>query len=203
MQEILVKQFIVLSGGNVSYFNNLKKSANWKTYFLVNNYRCGQKIIDLANQVIFQADDIDVTETICKSGKNGKYKIASKYNVLEYLNYILHRLDYKDWFILTRTNKDIVKLENILNTLGLPYVSFKKGEMTLEEMRKFMAENKVKLLTIHTSKGLESKNVLLYGNFPIKQKPYLRNNDEIKIQYVGMTRAMENLIILNQEDKRC
>lgn len=123
--------------------------------------------------------------------------MASKYNVVEYLNYIKHRLDYVDWFILVRTNKDIVKIENLLNRLGIPYVSFKKGEMTLEEMRKYMAENKVKLLTVHTSKGLESKNVLLYGNFPIKQKPYLRNNDEIKVQYVGMTRAMENLIILN------
>lgn len=164
---------------------------------MINNYRCGQKIIDLANQVILQADDINVSETVCKSGRKGIYKIDSKYKIYEYLNYIKHRLDYVDWFILVRTNKDIVKLESQLSMLDIPYVSFKKGEMTLEEMRKFMAENKVKLLTVHTSKGLESKNVLLYGNFPIKQKPYLRNNDEIKIQYVGMTRSMENLIILN------
>ena len=100
------------------------------------------------------------------------------------MNYIKERQDYIDWFILARTNKDIVKLETLLSKIDIPYVSFKKGEMTLEEMRKCMAENKVKLLTIHTSKGLESKNVLLYGNFPIKQKPYLRNNDEIKVQYV-------------------
>ncbi len=138
-----------------------------------------------------------MSETVCKSERKGNYKIASKYNVYEYLNYIKQRLDYVDWFILVRTNKDIVKLESQLSMLDIPYVSFKKGEMTLEEMRKYMAENKVKLLTVHTSKGLESKNVLLYGSFPIKQKPYLRNNDEIKIQYVGMTRAMENLIILN------
>ena len=53
------------------------------------------------------------------------------------------------------------------------------SEMTLDEMRKCMAEDKVKLLTIHTSKGLESPNVLMWGNFPIMEKPYLRNNDEI------------------------
>lgn len=128
------------------------------------------------------------------SGKEGSVIIDSKFKIDQYLK----RLDnYKDWFILVRTNKDIAKLEILLNALNIPYISFKKGEMTLEEMRKCMAENKVKLLTIHTSKGLESKNVLLYGNFPIKQKPYLRNNDEIKVQYVGMTRSMENLIILN------
>ena len=181
----------------MNYFLNLMKSHKWKTYYLNNNYRCGSKIIDIANKVIAQADDIINTKTICMSNKKGNYKIDSKYKVHEYLNNIKHRLDYVDWFILVRTNKDIVKLETLLNQLDIPYVSFKKGDMTLDEMRKCMAENKVKLLTVHTSKGLESKNVLLYGNFPIKQKPYLRNNDEIKVQYVGMTRAMDNLIILN------
>ena len=182
------------NGGNVSYFNKLTKSKNWKTYYLNNNYRCGSKIIDIANRIIAQADDIIPTSVVCMSGKEGSVIIDSKFKIDQYLK----RLDnYKDWFILVRTNKDIAKLEILLNALNIPYISFKKGEMTLEEMRKCMAENKVKLLTIHTSKGLESKNVLLYGNFPIKQKPYLRNNDEIKVQYVGMTRSMENLIILN------
>lgn len=181
----------------MNYFLNLMKSHKWRTYYLNNNYRCGSKIIDISNKVISQADDIINTKAVCMSNKEGNYKIDSKYKIDKYLNYIKERGDYVDWFILARTNKDIAKLEILLSALNIPYVSFKKGEMTLEEMRQFMLEDKIKLLTIHTSKGLESKNVLLYGNFPIKQKPYLRNNDEIKIQYVGMTRAMENLIILN------
>lgn len=64
-------------------------------------------------------------------------------------------------------------------------------------MKKKMEENKVKLLTIHASKGLESPNVLLWGNFPIYQKPYLRNSDERKVLYVGITRGMDRVIILN------
>ena len=128
------------------------------------------------------------------SGKEGSVIIDSKFKIDQYLK----QLDnYKDWFVLVRTNKDIAKLEILLNALNIPYVSFKKGEMTLEEMRKCMAEDKIKLLTIHTSKGLESKNVLMYGNFPIKEKPYMRNNDEIKVRYVGCTRAIDNLILLN------
>ena len=79
----------------------------------------------------------------------------------------------------------------------IPYVSFRKGEMTLDQMRNCMAEDKVKLLTIHTSKGLESPNVLLWGNFPIRQKPYLRNNDELKVLYVGITRGIDQTIVLN------
>jgi superfamily I DNA/RNA helicase len=148
---------------------------------LNNNYRCGSEIIDLANRVICQADDVLNVQSICMSGKKGKTIIDSKYKIDDYLKNIN---DYKDWFVLVRTNKDLMKLEQKMLDLNIPYVSFRKGEMTLDEMRKCMAENKIKLLTIHTSKGLESKNVLLWGNFPIKQKPYLRNNDEIKVLYV-------------------
>ena len=106
-------------------------------------------------------------------------------------------LYFNDWFILVRTNKDLYKIEQKLIELEIPYVSFKKGEITLEEMKTMMSENKVKLLTIHASKGLESKRVLLWGNFPIRQKPYMRNSDERKCLYVGITRAIDECIILN------
>lgn len=119
------------------------------------------------------------------SNKPGKVIIDSKQKIDKYLKEIK---DYKDWFVLVRTNKDLAKLELKLKDLEIPYISFRKGEISLDEMRKCMAEDKVKLLTIHTSKGLESPNVLMWGNFPIVQKPYLRNNDEIKVRYVGITR---------------
>lgn len=181
-------------GGNVSYFLNLIKSKNWKTYYLNNNYRCGQAIIELANRVIMQADDIINVQSICKSNNPGITRIDSKYKIDDYLKQIKN---YKDWFVLVRTNKDLAKLEQKMNDLEIPFVSFRKGEINLDEMRKCMAEDKIKLLTIHTSKGLESKNVLLWGNFPIVQKPYLRNNDEIKVLYVGITRGIDQVILLN------
>lgn len=181
-------------GGNVRFFLNLINSSKWKTYYLNNNYRCGQKIIDVANEVICQANDIINMRSVCKSGKQGEVIIDNKLKLPIYLRKIHH---YKDWFFLVRTNKDLAKMEQILISENIPYVSFKKGEMSLDEMRKCMAEDKVKLLTIHTSKGLESPNVLMWGNFPIKERPYLRNNDELKVRYVGITRAIDRCIILN------
>ena len=176
---------------------DLIKSDKWQTYYLNNNYRCGQKIIDIATKIILQADDIINVRSYCKSDKIGKVTIESKYFIDKYIEKIKTEGNYKDWFFLVRTNKDLVKLENKLIDYELPYISFKKGDMTLEEMRKAMIDNKIKLLTIHTSKGLESKNVLLWGNFPIVEKPYRRNSDERKVLYVGCTRALDNLIILN------
>ena len=181
-------------GGNVNFFLNLIKSPKWKTYYLKNNYRCGQAILELATRVIVQADDVISYESICKSGKVGNTIVDSKYKIDNYLKSITN---YKDWFVLVRTNKDLVELEAKMREFEIPYVSFRKGEMTLDQMRNCMAEDKVKLLTIHTSKGLESPNVLLWGNFPIRQKPYLRNNDELKVLYVGITRGIDQTIVLN------
>lgn len=188
------KVCIGFKGGNVTYFTNLIKNPNWKTYYLNNNYRSGQNIIELATKVIVQSDDVINLQSNCMSGKAGNVKIDSKYKIDNYLKDIKN---YKDWFVLVRTNKDIAKLESKMQELKVPYVSFKKGDMNLDEMRQLMKQDKVKLLTIHASKGLESPNVLLWGNFPIVQKPYLRNNDEIKVLYVGITRAIDNCIILN------
>lgn len=179
---------MVLNGGNVGFFLNLIKNKKWKTYYLNNNYRCGQKIIDVSNTIIKQANDIIDTEVICKSNTNGEVIIDSKYKIDQYLKNIYMEEDYKDWFILVRTNKDIYKLEQKLIDKDIPYVSFKKGDLTLQEMKQLMNEDKVKLLTIHASKGLESKNVLLWGNFPIQERPYMRNSDERKVLYVGVTR---------------
>lgn len=126
-------------GGNVRFFLNLINSSKWKTYYLNNNYRCGQKIIDVANEVICQANDIINMRSVCKSGKQGEVIIDNKLKLPIYLRKIHH---YKDWFFLVRTNKDLAKMEQILISENIPYVSFKKGEMSLDEMRKCMVKIK-------------------------------------------------------------
>ena len=47
------------------------------------------------------------------------------------------------------------------------------------------------------SKGLEAENVVLFGSFPLICPSYRLNEEERKVMYVGMTRAKDNLIILN------
>ena len=42
-------------------------------------------------------------------------------------------------------------------------------------------------MTVHASKGLEAENVALYGKFPVKGTS--KDSDEIKVYYVGITRA--------------
>ena len=127
-----------------------------------------------------QADDIMDKNVYATRSEKGKVSV-----------------DTKDWFILVRVNKDIYEISKQLDKFNIPYTTFKQGGTSNEEMRALMDDNTVKILTVHTSKGLENKNVILYGNFPIKQPYYHRNSDERKIMYVGITRAMDKVIILN------
>ena len=58
-----------------------------------------------------------------------------------------------------------------------------------------MAQDTVKVLTIHTSKGLEAKNVVVIG-----ARGW--NTEEKRIQYVAATRAMDLLLWTTPAPKR-
>jgi DNA helicase-2/ATP-dependent DNA helicase PcrA len=184
-------------GGNVRFFLQLLHDPDWVSFYMSNNYRNGKNIIEVAQTVIRQADHIIDKEVTLMSGRDGKVTIESKYNLESHLTKIKRSGKFKDWFFLVRTNKDLFMLGNLLEDMEIPFVGFKKSQTTFEQMKEELQKDAVKLLTIHTAKGLESKNVLLYGNFPIKQQSYLKNSDERKVLYVGITRCEENLIILN------
>jgi superfamily I DNA/RNA helicase len=105
--------------------------------------------------------------------------------------------NWRDWFILTRTNKEAYQLADLLDDEGIDYCFITRSEMTLDELQDAMKKNLVKIMTVHASKGLENKKVILYGRFPIQQPPYMRNPEERKVMYVGVTRAIESLYIFN------
>ena len=184
-------------GGDVRIFLKLMNSHDWTTYYLSNNYRNAKNIIDLSRTIIHQADNILQKEVVNVREDSGTVEVRSKDLIGEYLNKIKNSGDYKDWFILVRTNKDVHEISTRLLCSGIPFVSFKQGGSNDEDIQCKMALDAVKVLTVHSSKGLESKNVILYGNFPIRQKSYLRSSDERKVMYVGVTRAKDHLIILN------
>lgn len=76
---------------------------------------------------------------------------------------ILKRGHYKDWFVLTRTNAELDSILTYLTMRGIPCDTFKRAKISEEEFAKKMAQDTVKVLTIHTSKGLEAKYVVVIG----------------------------------------
>lgn len=185
-------------GGNVKIFLSLVNSEDFTTYFLTNNYRNGTQILKLATNIINQVDEKVDKNIVPINTFEGEIEVLTR----NQLNNVMSRLlytekDFKDWFFLTRTNKELYDVINMCIDLGIPYTTFKREGMTLADMNKKKASKKLKILTVHTAKGLEIDNVILYGNFPLFLPYYRKNDDERKVMYVGITRAIKRLIILN------
>jgi DNA helicase-2/ATP-dependent DNA helicase PcrA len=185
-------------GGDVQIFLKLMRDKDWQSYHMATNYRNASNILNVAKKVISQAEDIIHKNVVPSRREFGSVSVDRMYNIGKYLNSIKENNDYKDWFILVRTNKDIYELSQKLTQMKIPFQTFKQANMSTKDINDAMNSNKVKLLTVHTSKGLENKKVLIYGNFPITIPSYRKvNSEERKVLYVAITRAMDKLIILN------
>ena len=96
--------------------------------------------------------------------------------------------------MLTRTNSQIEDICQHLEDMGIPYTVFKKKGLSNQEINERLKEDKVKVMTIHMSKGLETENVMVIGaNF--------YNVEEKCISYVAATRA-KNLLVWTREKKK-
>ena len=95
--------------------------------------------------------------------------------------------DYGNWFILTRTNDQIEEICYYLKKEGVPYDSFKRTELDNKELSERLKADTVKVLTIHTSKGLEAENVVVIG-------ARFFNVEERCVSYVAATRARDLLV---------
>ena len=95
--------------------------------------------------------------------------------------------NYGEWFILTRTNAQLDEIAFYLKKEGVPIDTFKRSELDNKELNKKMKQNTVKVLTIHTAKGLEANNVIVIGAkfFSVEERC---------VSYVAATRA-RNLLI--------
>jgi DNA helicase-2/ATP-dependent DNA helicase PcrA len=185
-------------GGNVELFMKLVEDSDFSTYYLTNNYRNSSEILQVAQTVINQVSNKIQKNVVCKVKEPGEVSVSSRGKIYEHgINKIKDSGSYQNWFILTRTNKELFGVADKLARAGVPYITFKREGMSLADLNRSMATNRVKLLTVHTAKGLEADNVILYGKFPIVCPSYMCNEEERKVLYVGITRARKRLIILN------
>jgi superfamily I DNA/RNA helicase len=102
---------------------------------------------------------------------------------------------YKDWFVLTRTNAELENIRIALEKEGVPCDTFKKAQLTNKGLKDKMEEDTVKVLTIHTAKGLEADNVVVIG-------ARWRDVEEKCINYVAATRARNLLVWTKPVPKR-
>lgn len=102
---------------------------------------------------------------------------------------------YSDMAVLFRNQWEGEKLHEALQRIGIPSrLADNSGKHTL-----FAVEDSVKLVTMHSSKGLEFPFVIIpgLGSLP---KEGQREADEARLLYVAMTRATEHLLLIHHDD---
>lgn len=184
------------NGAFPEYLINLSKQRDVTTYQLDENYRNASSILTYAKNIIMVAGyDYRDTSTPMR-GVAGKVVPDIEYSPQAIARTFSQMKDgYGEWFILARTNAQIDEIASALQRLGVPYDTFKRAQLDNQELNKKMKENTVKVLTIHTAKGLEANNVIVVG-----AKFY--NLEERCISYVAATRARNLLIWTKMPNRR-
>ena len=168
------------------FFFNKIKDSKYSVYFLKNNYRSGRSIISFASRFMRSVDEkVDKVVSCCAPDSI----VEETYEGLPYIiNQIEKNGEYGKWFILSWSNASVDQARDALEKKGIPHDTFKKGTSSHIEIRDKMKENTVKVLTVHSAKGLESDYV---GVFEV---PIKNNDSSRRLAYVAATRAKERLI---------
>lgn len=169
------------------YLISMWKDTSFTKYYLTENYRNAPNIIKFADNLIGSLTKMSPSSVAVKT-RNGMI-VGSPQELFpfkEAVEDIEDTENWGSWFILTRTNDDLVAVQEYLDYKDIPNITFKKGDLDLEELQMLVKDNRVKVLTIHSSKGLENKNVIVVG-------ARLYNEEERRIAYVAATRAENNL----------
>ena len=172
---------------------DLSHRVDVKVYDLAGNYRNGYKILDFARNLIGPAGYEYRDRSIPTRKVSGKVADV-EYSPVAIARTIKQYGNYGEWFVLTRTNAQLDEIAYHLQKEGVPIDTFKRSELDNKELSKKMKENTVKVLTIHTAKGLEANNVVVIG-------AKFFNVEERCVSYVAATRARNLLVWTRMPNK--
>ena len=187
------------SGATPDYILNLMESPEVMTYDLNENYRNAPEILRYAQDLIrtlgYDYEDYSIPMRT-QRGRIVNVDYSEKGICTTIKRYVEEgKSAYKDWFVLTRTNAELENIRIALEKAGVPCDTFKKAQLTNKGLKDKMEENTVKVLTIHTAKGLEADNVVVIG-------ARWRDIEEKCINYVAATRARNLLVWTKPVPKR-
>ena len=179
------------NGATPEYILNLMESPEVTTYELTENYRNAPEILQYAkNGIRTLGRDYEDYSVPMRSTHGRVIDVPySGEGIATTIERYVSRgdCDYKDWFILTRTNAELDTILQVLKRHKIPTDTFKRAQLDNKGLKEKMRENTVKVLTIHTAKGLEADNVVVIG-------ARYRDIEEKCVNYVAATRA-RNLLV--------
>ena len=182
------------NGACPEYLYALTKRDDITTFSLNENYRNAPEILKFAKGII---NKIKYDDSIPMRTNYQGIVRQGKFSMFQIISILKKQKQFNNWFFLCRFNKQIDEVCYLLEKNNIPFTTFKKSQLSKDELEEKINENSIKVLTIHTAKGLEADNVIVYGTL-------WRNNEEVRINYVAATRAKNLLIWMNKinETKR-
>ena len=199
-------------GTNNYYMINFDRIIlNTQTYFLKNNYRSTENIVNLANNSIsFNKFKIDKNMKSYNGIKNNP-KLIINNNETDSINYLIKKINYyiekgykyDNIAILSRNSYPLKIMETELTKYNIPHVALITDKNS-EDSKKLIESGKLVLTTIHKSKGLEWDIVFILGLSHSHFPEHLNNNiknieEERRLFYVGITRCKKNLLFISHK----
>lgn len=150
------------------------------------NYRNGTTILDFSNTILKKMKEKPKGIPIPMRDTKGTVKFIPKNAIITTLN---TDCNWEHWAILCRSNLEITQIMRQLENADIPAITFKQAQGDLTELHEKMKSNAVKVLTIHSAKGLEFDKVIIHSF-----RPY-GNEENLRVCYVAVTRARDYLYI--------
>lgn len=179
-------------GGNYENFMKLVDDAHTQVYTLNDDFRNAQSILAYAKNHLKGVRNIYRIPLLCTREEEGEV-VEMSFSFETLMEEVKGRDMYKDWFVLARTNREVNDIITIFTRNNIPSITFKQAEQNYEELKKKLETDTVKVLTIHSAKGLEAKNVAVIG-------ARFYNDEEKRLAYVAATRAKDYLIFFTNND---
>lgn len=155
---------------------------------LTENYRNAGSILNYSNNIIQKMSGVALTPITGKVTEQGKVWKISRFNVVPT---ILAQPNWGEWAILCRANRTVDSVRSLLERNGIPSITFRQAQGSLDDLEKNMQANAVKVLTIHSSKGLEFERVIVMDVFT-------KGQENFRLNYVSVTRAMKELYLVGK-----
>ena len=164
---------------------NLMYSDEFEVRELTRNYRNGKAIIKFSNDIVDRMKEVNVAPVTAMRDVRG---VIRKITPWEILSTVKTDKNWGNWAILCRTNKKVSDIMTMLKRQGIPNITFRQAQGGLNELKEKMQSNAVKVLTIHSAKGLEFEKVIVCDI-------YSKGEENMRLNYVAVTRARDELYL--------
>ena len=183
------------------YLVTLSNLPEVTVYNMKQNYRNVRDILHFAKKFLYRLGPNFEDESIPMRRSTARYSVVegdlTPSEAVHSLIRAKERLgtDWKDWFVLCRTNADIELFRTLFAKQNVPTDTFRQADLTNSQIEAKLEEDTIKILTVHSAKGLEAPCVLSYNI-----RAY--NDEEARLCYVSATRARDYLIWARMPKKK-